>query len=117
LQNCEHQAFFHKEKVGEVDRYRKLLTALHMMFVNEQVLMTHHSLWFHDPSFANDDRGATNDMFMFNLMKEVLGDQDLLQEEPTPNLLPWMIDDDKEVPLKGNNNAVLLSLARQELLA
>jgi hypothetical protein len=55
-------------------------------------------------------------MLMFNLMKEVLGDQDLLQEEPTPNLLPWMIDDDKEVPLKGNNNAILLSLARQELL-
>jgi hypothetical protein len=50
------------------------------------------------------------------LLKEALGDQNLLQEKPTPNLLPWMINDDKEVPLKGNNNVVLLSLAKNELL-
>jgi hypothetical protein len=93
----------------------KLLTALHMMFVDEQVLIAHHSLWLHDPSSANDDSGATNDRFPSNLMKETMGDHDLLQEEPTPHLLLWMIDDDKEVPLKGNNNVVLLSLVRQEL--
>jgi hypothetical protein len=29
LQNCEHQAFSHKERVGEVDMYMKLLTTLH----------------------------------------------------------------------------------------
>lgn len=29
LQNCEHQAFSHKERVGEVDMYMKLQTTLH----------------------------------------------------------------------------------------
>jgi hypothetical protein len=79
-------------------------------------LITLQSLWFHDPSSTNDDSGVANDIFLFNLLKEALGDQNLLQEKPTPNLLPWMINDDKEVPLKGNNNVVLLSLAKNELL-
>ncbi len=71
------------------------------MFADEQVSTAHQSFWLHDPSSANVDSGAADDMFLSNLLKEALGDQDLLQEEPTPNLLPWMIVDDKEVPLKG----------------
>jgi hypothetical protein len=51
----------------------KLLIALHMMFVDEQVLIAHHSLWLHDPSSTNDDSGVTNDMFPSNLMKEAIG--------------------------------------------
>jgi EREBP-like factor len=71
------------------------------MFADEQVSTAHQSFWLHDPSSANVDGGAADDMFLSNLLKEALGDQDLLQEEPTPNLLPWMIVDEKEVPLKG----------------
>jgi hypothetical protein len=29
LQNCEHQVLSHKERVGEVDMYMKLLITLH----------------------------------------------------------------------------------------
>ncbi len=71
------------------------------MFADEQVSTAHQSFWLHDPSSANVDSGAADDMFLTNLLKEALGDQDLLQEEPTPNLLPWMIVDYKDVPLKG----------------
>jgi len=71
------------------------------MFADEQFSTAHQSFWLHDPSSANVDSGAADDMFLSNLLKEALGDQDLLQEEPTPNLLPLMIVDDKEVPLKG----------------
>ncbi len=66
------------------------------MFADEQVSTAHQSFWLHDPSSANVDSGAADDMFLSNLLKEALGEQ----EEPTPNLLPWMIVD-KEVPLKG----------------